>query len=83
MNMLGGRLIPVDASDFCILSRRAVDALAGVRERHRFMKGLFVGIGYRPVPMLYEPDPRFARHQQVELLETLEFLNRRNHLIQH
>jgi len=60
INMLSGRLIPVDASDFCILSRRAVDALAGVRERHRFMKGLFVWIGYRQVPMLYEPDPRFA-----------------------
>ncbi len=60
INMLNGRLIPVDASDFCILSRRAVDALAGVRERHRFMKGLFVWIGYRQVPMLYEPAPRFA-----------------------
>jgi polyisoprenyl-phosphate glycosyltransferase len=60
INKLSGRLIPVDASDFCILSRRAVDALAGVRERHRFMKGLFVWIGYRQIPMLYEPDPRFA-----------------------
>lgn len=60
INKLSGRLIPIDASDFCILSRRAVDALAGVRERHRFMKGLFVWIGYRQVPMLYEPDPRFA-----------------------
>jgi polyisoprenyl-phosphate glycosyltransferase len=60
INRLSGRLIPVDASDFCILSRRTVDALAGVRERHRFMKGLFAWIGYRQVPMLYEPDPRFA-----------------------
>lgn len=60
INILSGRLIPVDASDFCILSRRAVDALARVRERHRFMKGLFVWIGYRQVPMLYEPDLRFG-----------------------
>jgi polyisoprenyl-phosphate glycosyltransferase len=60
INALSGRIIPADASDFRILSRRAVDALAGVRERHRFMKGLFVWIGYRQVPMLYEPDLRFA-----------------------
>jgi polyisoprenyl-phosphate glycosyltransferase len=60
IHMLSGRLIPVDASDFCILSRRAVDALARVRERHRFMKGLFVWIGYRQVPMLYEPDLRYG-----------------------
>ena len=60
INMLSGRLIPVDASDFCILSRRAVDALARIRERHRFMKGLFVWIGYRQVAMLYEPDLRFG-----------------------
>jgi glycosyltransferase involved in cell wall biosynthesis len=60
IHRLSGRIIPVDASDFCILSRRAVDALARVRERHRFMKGLFVWVGYRQVPLLYEPDRRFA-----------------------
>jgi hypothetical protein len=30
---------PGDASNFRILSRRAVDALAGLRERPQFMKG--------------------------------------------
>jgi len=60
LNALTHRLIPIDVTDFCLLSRRAVDALAGVRERHRFMKGLFGWIGYRQVTMLYEPDLRFA-----------------------
>jgi glycosyltransferase involved in cell wall biosynthesis len=60
INALSGRLIPVDAGDFRVLSRRAVDALAGIRERHRFMKGLFAWIGYRQVPLLYETDLRFA-----------------------
>jgi len=60
ISALSGRLIPVDAGDFRILSRRAVDALAGVRERHRFMKGLFAWIGYRQVAMPYETDLRFA-----------------------
>src|SRR5262249_173417 len=60
INALSGQLIPVDAGDFRVLSRRAVDALAGIRERHRFMKGLFAWIGYRQVPLLYETDLRFA-----------------------
>jgi polyisoprenyl-phosphate glycosyltransferase len=60
INSLSGELIPVDAGDFRILSRRAVDALAGSRERHRYMKGLFAWIGYRQIPMLYEPDVRYA-----------------------
>jgi polyisoprenyl-phosphate glycosyltransferase len=60
INSLSGALIPVDAGDFRILSRRAVDALAGARERHRYMKGLFAWIGYRQIPMLYEPDVRYA-----------------------
>jgi polyisoprenyl-phosphate glycosyltransferase len=60
ISTLSGRLIPVDAGDFRILSRRAVDALAGVRERHRFMKGLFAWIGYRQIPLRYETDLRFA-----------------------
>jgi polyisoprenyl-phosphate glycosyltransferase len=60
INALSGRLIPVDAGDFRVLSRRAVDALAGVRERHRFMKGLFAWIGYRQVPVRFEADLRLA-----------------------
>lgn len=60
INSLSGDLVPVDAGDFRILSRRAVDALGEIRERHRFMKGLFAWIGYRQVPILFEPDPRYA-----------------------
>jgi glycosyltransferase involved in cell wall biosynthesis len=51
--------IPADTGDFRLLSRRAVDALAGLREQHRFMKGLFSWIGYPQKAVLYE---RHARH---------------------
>jgi glycosyltransferase involved in cell wall biosynthesis len=60
INALSDRPLPIDAGDFRLLSRRAVDALSGIRERHRFMKGLFAWIGYRQVPLPYEADPRFA-----------------------
>jgi len=51
--------IPADAGDFRLLSRRAVDALAGLREQHRFMKGLFAWIGYPQKAIPYE---RHVRH---------------------
>ncbi|VAX02725.1 Bactoprenol glucosyl transferase [hydrothermal vent metagenome] len=50
--------IPIDTGDFRLLSRRAVDALAGLRERHRFMKGLFAWIGYPQKAILYDRDAR-------------------------
>jgi polyisoprenyl-phosphate glycosyltransferase len=60
INALGGQRIPVDTGDFRLLSRRAVDALKGLHERHRFMKGLFAWIGFRQVAVPYERDLRFA-----------------------
>lgn len=52
--------IPQDTGDFRLLSRRAVLALRQLRERHRFMKGLFVWVGYRQTTVAYERDARYA-----------------------
>lgn len=52
--------IPRDTGDFRLMSRRAVDALKQLRERHRFMKGLFGWVGFKQVPVHYHRDPRAA-----------------------
>jgi len=52
--------IPRDTGDFRLLSRRALDALAQLRERGRFMKGLFAWVGYRQVALPYHRSPRLA-----------------------
>ena len=52
--------IPRDTGDFRLMNRRSVDALLQLRERHRFMKGLFAWIGFRQAAMPYDRDPRFA-----------------------
>jgi len=52
--------IPEDTGDFRLLSRRALDSLLEIRERNRFMKGLFAWVGYRQVAVPYRRDPRFA-----------------------
>jgi glycosyltransferase involved in cell wall biosynthesis len=51
--------IPQDTGDFRLLSRRAVESLRQLRERHRFMKGLFAWIGYPHLAVDYQ---REARH---------------------
>ncbi|MGH8613808.1 MAG: glycosyltransferase family 2 protein [Gammaproteobacteria bacterium] len=60
MQGVGRVKIPQDTGDFRLLSRRAVDALAQLKERNRFMKGLFTWIGYRQRAVAYRRDPRLA-----------------------
>ena len=52
--------IPEDTGDFRLLSPRALAALRQLRERHRFMKGLFGWIGFEQVAIAYERAPRMA-----------------------
>jgi polyisoprenyl-phosphate glycosyltransferase len=52
--------VPADTGDFRLLSRRAVLALRGLRERQRFMKGLFGWVGFRQVGVEYDRAPRAA-----------------------
>jgi polyisoprenyl-phosphate glycosyltransferase len=60
MERLSDTPLPRDTGDFRLLSRRAVDALCGLRERQRFMKGLFAWIGYRQTSVTYHRDARHA-----------------------
>lgn len=60
MNRLSDTVMPEDAGDFRLLSRRVLDALAQARERQRFMKGLFAWVGFRQCEILYERQPRLA-----------------------
>lgn len=52
--------IPQDTGDFRLLSPRALAALRQLRERHRFMKGLFGWIGFNPVAIPYQRESRSA-----------------------
>ena len=61
MSWLSGRVqVPPHAGDYRLISRRATDALKMMRERHRFMKGLYSAVGFRQTAVLFEPNPRFA-----------------------
>lgn len=52
--------IPRDTGDFRLMSRAAVDAVCSLRERHRFMKGLFAWAGFPAMQVYYDRDARTA-----------------------
>ncbi|KGM55216.1 glycosyl transferase family 2 [Lysobacter daejeonensis GH1-9] len=52
--------IPPDTGDFRLLSQRSLAALRQLRERHRFMKGLFGWVGYSRVALPYHREARNA-----------------------
>lgn len=60
MEKLSDTPLPRDTGDFRLLSRRAVEAMRGLRERQRFMKGLFAWIGYPQTSVTYHRDARHA-----------------------
>ncbi|MDG6094066.1 glycosyltransferase family 2 protein [Acetobacter sp. AN02] len=59
MARLGSRvIIPPDTGDFRLISRRLADSLLLLRERHRFMKGLFAWVGFPSRTIMYDRAPR-------------------------
>ncbi|MFA5683182.1 MAG: glycosyltransferase family 2 protein [Lysobacteraceae bacterium] len=64
MGRLSATPIPRDTGDFRLMSRRAVSALRGLRERHRFMKGLFAWVGFRQTALPYRRAPRQVGHSK-------------------
>ena len=52
--------IPADTGDFRLLSPRALAALRQLRERNRFMKGLFGWVGFRQASIPYHRQARAA-----------------------
>ncbi|HWP11710.1 MAG TPA: glycosyltransferase, partial [Ramlibacter sp.] len=56
-----------DAGDFRLLDRAAVQALLGLPERNRFMKGLYAWIGFDAVALPYVPKPRAHGHSAFSI----------------
>lgn len=60
MHRLAGIEIPDNAGDFRLMDRRVVEAIRGLRERNRFMKGIFAWVGFPAVAVEYARPERVA-----------------------
>jgi dolichol-phosphate mannosyltransferase len=65
--------IPVDAGDFRLMSRRALDALLAMPEQARFIRGMVAWIGFRQVPFLYDRQERHAGETKYPLGKMIRF----------
>jgi polyisoprenyl-phosphate glycosyltransferase len=65
--------IPVDAGDFRLMSRRVVDALKMIRERHRFIRGLVSWVGFPQTALEYDRDSRFSGDSKYPFSKMFRF----------
>ena len=65
--------IPVDTGDFRLMSRRALDVLLRMPERHRFIRGMVSWIGFNQQPILYDRCARFAGETKYPFRKMLRF----------
>jgi dolichol-phosphate mannosyltransferase len=65
--------IPLDAGDFRLMSRRALDALLAMPEQARFIRGMVAWIGFRQVPFAYDRQERFAGETKYPLRKMMRF----------
>jgi glycosyltransferase involved in cell wall biosynthesis len=52
--------IPIEAGDFKLLSRRAVNHLIQLKEKRPFLRGLVCWIGFNQAQVYYHREPRYA-----------------------
>jgi glycosyltransferase involved in cell wall biosynthesis len=65
--------IPLDAGDFRLISRRALEVLLAMPEQARFIRGMVAWIGFKQVPILYDRDERFAGETKYPIRKMLRF----------
>lgn len=73
LNRLSALELPEGAADFRWMSRRVVDVLASMPERHRFLRGLVRWAGYRQTFVEYRRGSREAGESKYSLRRMLLF----------
>jgi dolichol-phosphate mannosyltransferase len=65
--------IPVDTGDFRLLGPKAAEAFRGLRERHRFIRGLTAWVGFAQTAVPYVRPPRTRGETKWPLRKMLRF----------
>jgi glycosyltransferase involved in cell wall biosynthesis len=65
--------VPLDAGDFRLVDRRALDVFNQMRESNRFVRGMFSWIGLRQTGVLYRRHERFAGETKYPFRKMLRF----------
>lgn len=70
---LGDVEVPANAGDFRLVDRKALDGFRMMRERNRYVRGMFGWIGFRQCTVTYTRSPRFAGSSGYPLRKMMKF----------
>jgi dolichol-phosphate mannosyltransferase len=59
--------LPMDSGDFRLLDRKVVRVMGQMREKHRFLRGMSVWVGFRQTGVEYERAERYAGETKYPL----------------
>lgn len=65
--------VPLDTGDFRLMSRRVVMTMRGLRETHRFVRGLVAWVGFKQTAVEYDRAARAAGETKYPLRKMLAF----------
>ncbi len=71
MKILVHKDLPLDSGDFRLISRNCLDALKGMREKHRFLRGMGAWVGFPQTPVIYKRAARAAGETKYPLRKML------------
>lgn len=63
----------MDTGDFRLLDRKVVDVLSEMRERHRFLRGMSVWVGFKQTGVKYRRAARFAGETKYPFRKMFKF----------
>jgi dolichol-phosphate mannosyltransferase len=64
--------IPMDTGDFRLLDHKVVQVMNGMREKHRFLRGMSVWVGFKQIGVEYERAERYAGETKYPLKKMLK-----------
>ena len=65
--------IPMDTGDFRLLDRKVVNVLNKMRERHRFLRGMSVWVGFKQTGVEYNRAARYAGETKYPFKKMFKF----------
>jgi glycosyltransferase involved in cell wall biosynthesis len=65
--------IPLDTGDFRLLDRKVVNVMSKMRERHRFLRGMSVWVGFKQIGVEYRRAARHAGETKYPFKKMLKF----------
>ncbi len=65
--------IPLDTGDFRLMDRKVVNYMKGMKERHRFIRGMTSWVGFKQTGVYYVRGERFAGETKYPLRKMVRF----------